>query len=43
MKKRDLKKKKKREMLKDFLKKNIKEWKVGNKRNPMPQTRKTIA
>ncbi|MDT8862731.1 hypothetical protein N0O92_21305 [Alkalihalobacillus sp. MEB130] len=47
MKRKDVKRlngKKKREMLKDFLKKNVRDWKVGSRRSPMPTpTRKTTA
>ncbi|WP_268870942.1 hypothetical protein [Halalkalibacter akibai] len=40
MKQRDVKRKKKRELLKDFLKKNVRDWKQKTKRNPMPQSSK---
>ncbi|WP_332689194.1 hypothetical protein [Halalkalibacter lacteus] len=45
MKRKDVKKrKKKREMLKDFLKKNVRDWKQRSNRNPMPTpSRRTIA
>jgi hypothetical protein len=45
MKNKDLKrKKKKREMLKDFLKKNVQGWKQRTKQSPMPQSsRRTTA
>ncbi|TWI53300.1 hypothetical protein [Halalkalibacter nanhaiisediminis] len=41
MKKKDIKRKKKREMLKDFLKKNLKNWKEQTKQNPL--TNRTTA
>jgi hypothetical protein len=44
MKQKDVKRKKKREMLKDFLKKNVRDWKQRTKRSPMPQSsRRTTA
>ncbi|MFD2510516.1 hypothetical protein [Halalkalibacter alkalisediminis] len=44
MKRKVIKRKKKREMLKDFLKKNVQDWKQRTKRGPMPQSsRRTTA
>ncbi|WP_265416630.1 hypothetical protein [Alkalihalobacillus deserti] len=44
MKRKDIKRKKKREMLKDFLKKNVQDWKKRTKQSPMPQSsRRTTA
>ncbi|WP_166485450.1 hypothetical protein [Halalkalibacter wakoensis] len=43
MKRRDVKRqnsKKKREMLKDFLKKNVKGWQARSKRSPIPMPSK---
>ncbi|MCL7749154.1 MULTISPECIES: hypothetical protein [Halalkalibacter] len=47
MKRKDVRRrnnKKKREMLKDFLKKNMRGWKAGSRRSPMPTpSRRTTA